>query len=455
MSKNQTSSIVVILGFTLFALFFGAGNLIFPVMLGQMSGTNVWIAVAGFIVTGVGLPLLGVLAFSFAGSGDLRTISNRVHPVFGLVFTTTLYLAIGPLFAIPRTGTVSYEVGIKPFITNVDSPVPLAIFTVLFFGITCYFSLNSSKIVDLMGKVLTPLLLTSISILIITALLNPVNRLYAPVDSFEKSAFFKGFQEGYLTMDALASFVFGIFIIQAIREKGITEKKQAMVISLKAALLAAALLAIIYASLAYIGAGSVATLGYLENGGLVISRVAELYFGSFGQLLLGGIVVAACLTTSVGLITSCASYFHQLIPAVSYRKFAILFSLLSGIFANVGLTELISISVPVLTTIYPVAIVLMVLVFLNRFIDGKSNIYLTSIVFTLFVSIFDGLTAAEIHFPVINHLFSEWLPLYDVGLGWTLPAIIGGLIGSLIEWIKSKKHFQYKGITIQKNTSYK
>ena len=293
MGKQQGSNTLAI-GFMLFALFFGAGNLIFPVMMGQLSGTNSWEANLGFVVTGVGLPLLGVLAFGFSGKSDLQSLASRVHPIFGVVFTVALYLAIGPLFAIPRTGSVSYETGIKPLLGGTDSSIPLLIFTIIFFAVTCFFSLNASRIVDIVGKVLTPLLLIFIGVLIVTAFTKPMGEFQAPTTNYESYSFFTGFQEGYLTMDTLASFVFGIIVINAVRERGAKTKKEVMVSTAKAGLIAAALLAIIYTALTYMGASSVEELGYLENGGAVLSGIANYYFGSYGGVLLGLIVIAAC-----------------------------------------------------------------------------------------------------------------------------------------------------------------
>lgn len=427
MQKQKKSSTLAI-GFMLFALFFGAGNLIFPVMMGQMSGTNSWAANAGFVVTGVGLPLLGVLAFGFSGKSDLHTLASRVHPLFGAVFTTVLYLAIGPLFAIPRTGSVSYEVGVKPLLGESDSAIALLLFTIIFFAVTCFFSLNSTKIVDIVGKILTPLLLLFIAILIVTAMVKPMGEFSVPTEGYLSNSFFKGFREGYLTMDTIASFVFGIIVVNAIKEHGARTRKELMQSTLKSGLIAAGLLAIIYTALTYIGARSVERLGILDNGGAALSGISNYYFGSYGGILLGLIVIAACLTTSIGLVSACAAYFHKMVPFVSYKKFIVILSLFSAIFANVGLMTLIEISIPVLTAIYPVAICLIFLTFTHSLFKGRQAVYIVSITFTFIVSLFDGLKAAGIQFEIVNTIFSV-LPLYSVGIGWLVPAIAGAFIG--------------------------
>lgn len=429
LSSKVPFSFIVIIGLMLFALFFGAGNLIFPPMLGQSAGMNIWIANAGFLVTGVGLPLLGVLAFGFSGKDDLQSLASRVHPVFGIVFTIVLYLAIGPLFAIPRTGNVSFEIGVKPFLSENSGPVPLLIFTIIFFSITCLFSLNPAKIVEIVGKILTPIKLTFIGILVVVAIIHPIGDFQAPVKSYTIQPFFNGIKEGYLTMDTLASFVFGIIIINAIKEKGAKTKKQILIVCGKAAAIAAFILATIYTALSYMGASSVEKLGLLDNGATVLAKVSDYYFGTYGGVLLGVMITIACLTTSIGLVSSCSSFFHKLFPKVPYKTIAISLSIFSAIVANVGLTQLIAISVPVLTAIYPLAIVLIFLTFFHSLFSGRAEVYQGSLLFTFIISFFDGLNGVGIHLSSINNFFNAILPMYEVGLGWIIPAIVGGFLG--------------------------
>ncbi|PJN88388.1 branched-chain amino acid transport system II carrier protein [Bacillus sp. mrc49] len=441
-SNKVPSSFIVVIGFMLFALFFGAGNLIFPPMLGQSAGMNVWIANAGFLVTGVGLPLLGVMALGFSGKDDLQSLASRVHPVFGIVFTTVLYLAIGPLFAIPRTGNVSFEIGVKPFLPENPGPLPLIIFTIIFFTVTCLLSLNPAKIVEIVGKVLTPIKLTFIGILVVVAFVHPIGDFQAPASNYTIQPFFNGFKEGYLTMDTLASFVFGIIIINAIKAKGATTKKQIMIVCGKATAIAAIILATIYTALSYMGASSVEKLGHLDNGGIVLAKVSDYYFGSYGGILLGLMITVACITTSVGLITSCSTYFHKLFPNLPYKTIAISLSVFSAIVANIGLTQLIAISVPVMTAIYPLAIVLIFLTFFHSLFKGKPEVYQGSLLLTFIVSLFDGLSGAGIHISFIDTFFNAILPLYGAGLGWIIPAIVGGVVGYASSLIRPSHNHQ-------------
>ncbi|MCZ0874300.1 branched-chain amino acid transport system II carrier protein [Peribacillus sp. AS_2] len=436
MSQKAPLSFVIVTGLMLFALFFGAGNLIFPAMLGQSAGTNLWSASLGFIITGVGLPFITILAFGFSGKNDVQSLASRAHPLFGIIFTVVLYLSLGPLFALPRTGSVSYEIGIKPFLSNDVGFLPLLIFTIIYFGIACLLSINPSKMFDIVGKILTPLLLIFIGILIVVAIINPMGEIQSPVADYSDNSFFKGFKEGYLTMDTLAAFAFGIIVINAIKDRGITSRKEVLGFCLKAGLIAATLLVIVYTSLVYVGATSVEKLGQLGNGGDVLAQASNHFFGPAGAVLLGLIVIAACLTTSIGLITACATYFNKILPAVSYKSYVVIFSVFSAAVANVGLTKLISITVPVLTALYPVAIVLIVLTFFHSLFKGKSEVYLGSLLLTAIISIMDGIVASGIKLDAVSDLFTQYLPLYSVGVGWVIPAIIGGVLGYMVYLLK-------------------
>lgn len=421
------------IGLLLFALFFGAGNLVFPAMMGQIAGDQYWKANMGFLITGVGLPLLGTMALGFSGSKNLLALTSRVHPWFAFSYTTLLYLTIGPLFAIPRTGSISYEIGIKPYIETEYSSLGLAVFTLLFFGVTLLLSINPARMVEIVGKMLTPLLITCIALLAIASIAAPIGEPQEPESGYAFQAFFNGFQEGYLTMDALAAFVFGILVIDAIRAKGVTERKSVLSICFQAALLASAMLAVIYTSLTYIGASSVSSFGILANGGEVLSLVTNHYFGTFGGFVLGIIVLLACLTTSIGVTTACSSYFLKIIPGISYRSICIVLSVVSALLANIGLEQLIHFSVPVLTILYPLAIVLIILTFLHPLFKGKRDVYRVSLLLTFLVSLVDGLEDTPIGIEQLHDFFNQYLPLYTIGLGWLIPACAGVLIGLLLQ----------------------
>ncbi|MED3570791.1 branched-chain amino acid transport system II carrier protein [Cytobacillus praedii] len=431
MNSNLSTKQIMAVGLMLFALFFGAGNMIFPPFLGQDAGTHVWTAIIGFLITGVGLPLLAIIAI--ARVGDVQTMASRVHPVYGVIFTVIMYLVIGPLFAIPRTGTVSYEIGVIPFLSEnaVNSPWPLIIFSIVFFAITAWLAMNPTKLVDTIGKILTPALLIILALIVIKALITPLGEPQAPVGPYADGAFFKGFIEGYSTMDTIAALVFGIIVITSIQGLGVSNKKSITKICVQAGLIAAAGLALVYLSLAYIGSTAPDAIGIQENGGALLSKAADHLFGSFGSIILALAIVFACLTTSIGLVSACATYFNKLMPRFSYKTIVLIFSIFSMIIANIGLTQLIAFSVPVLVIIYPLAIVLIVLSFFHNFFKGYSLVYIVALIPTGIISIIDGLKAAGLNISALTDALG-FLPLFNQGIGWVVPAIIGALIGYFI-----------------------
>ncbi|HLR71041.1 MAG TPA: branched-chain amino acid transport system II carrier protein [Pseudogracilibacillus sp.] len=438
-NKLKLSSHMAI-GFMLFALFFGAGNLIFPAQLGQHAGTSLGPAAIGFLITGVGLPLMGVLAMGFSGSKNLQELASRVHPAYGVFFTVLLYLTIGPFFAAPRTGTVAYEVGIAPFVAEGSHQMGLLIFTIIFFAIALLFSLFPARLVDNIGKILAPALVVLLAILLLFALANPMGDIQSPEEAYENGAFVTGFLEGYNTMDALASLVFAIIIISAIRSLGVTSNKRIFAEAAKSGIIATVLLALIYVGIAYIGATSTTVLGIFDNGAPVLSGAAAHYFGTFGTVILAAVIILACLTTAIGLITANAEYFNTLFPNISYKSFVVIFSLLTFSVANFGLSNIISFSIPVLMFLYPLAIVLMLLTFLSPLFNHSQLVYRATIGVTFLISIVDGFVALCDSLGIeyfswlvpIMSLYENILPLYGQGLGWLLPAIIMIIVTGLI-----------------------
>ncbi|QWH32127.1 branched-chain amino acid transport system II carrier protein (plasmid) [Bacillus mycoides] len=431
MKQSLTFKETIPIGLMLFAIFFGAGNMIFPPLLGYSSGTNIWISISGFVVSSIGLPLLAIAAISLFG-GNVSTLASRIHPACGVIIPLIIYLAIGPFFAIPRTGTVSYEMAVAPFLSTTmqNQWYILLLYTFIYFGITFYLSLNPSKLVDRIGKYLTPLLLIMISIIIVKAISSPVGSISTPSASYQESPFFKGFIEGFLTMDALAALVFGIIVINAIKEKGVTNKKSIAKSTIVAGLIAALGLSIIYISLAYIGATS-QTFGTFENGSVLLTNVVQHLFGQYGLSLLGITMLFACLTTSVGLVSACGRFFTTLFPKISYNKIILIICLFSFGVSNLGLSMLIKLSLPILIVIYPVAIVLIILAFFDRFIKDKQAVYVGSVLGALLISIVQGLETAELASDSLL-TFMQYVPLYNEGMGWILIALLGSLIGFMI-----------------------
>ena len=429
MSKKLPISYVVILGMMLFAMFFGAGNLIFPAILGQEAGTNVVLAMSGFILTGILLPLTAFLSLVYSGKDDVEELAARVTPWFGLIFAVVMYLAIGPFFAIPRTGTVAFEIGIKPFSGSVGESTSLLIFTVIFFSIACGLSLFSGKVVDVVGKYLTPLKILLISLLVAVAVLFPMGVIREPTTKFTSDVFGKGFKEGYLTLDGIGAFALVPVIVNAAKSKGTTSLKHISEGITKAVIVTGALLLIMYSALSYMSASSVDVIGYQSNGGEVLAKVCHYYFGLYGSLILAAMITIACMTTAIGLLSSCALYFNKILPKVSYKQFIILFSVFSFAVSNLGLTSLLKVSEPVLNGIYPIGICLVILLLSDRLFKGNKRVYQLAILFSAIIGFFDGFKVAGISVFGISEKLDSTLPLSSFGLGWVVPAAVGALIG--------------------------
>lgn len=442
--KTLTIKESITVGLMLFALFLGAGNIIFPPYLGQLAGQNILPAIIGFLLTGVGLPLLGILAIAKAG-GDLQTIAGRVNPYFGLIFTFIVYLTIGPFFGIPRTATVAYEIGVFPFLSENagNSSWSLLIFSIIFFTITVLFAFNPTKLVDRIGKILTPILIVIIGSLAVKSVISPMGTIREAVGSFKTEAFFESFLQGYLTMDAIAALVFGIVIIQSIRAKGVSDKGTIVKTTILAGIIAAVGLAAVYLSLSFIGVTSVEAIGYHDNGGTIIALASRVLYGELGGIILAAAIFFACLTTSIGLVTATAQFLNKIFPKLSYVTYVFIFAGFSTIIANIGLTQLISVSLPVLLMIYPLAIVLVILSFVDTLFDRQPFVYIMVLCVTAAISILDGLKAAGIQFEKINELLS-FLPLYEQGIGWVTPAFAAAMIGFIIHRVKSKKATSFK-----------
>lgn len=438
-TKLPFSSYLVI-GVMLFALFFGAGNLIFPAQLGQYAGSNLWPAVIGFLITGVGLPFLGVLAMGFSGSRNLQDLATRIHPVYAVIFTSLLYLTIGPFFAAPRTGAVAYDIGIAPFISEGYTQIGLVIFTLIFFGLTLWLSLNPAKIVDNVGKVLSPGIIILLLGLLVMVVVNPMGTIGTPQGAYADGAFMKGFTEGYNTMDALAALVFGIIVINVLQSMGVTSKRGILAATAKTGAVATAFLALIYVGIAYLGATSVEQFGLFDTGGPVLSEAASYYLGTFGLVLLAIVIILACLTTAIGLVTACGEYFHTLLPKVSYKVFVIIFTVFCFVVANFGLANIITYSIPVLMFLYPLAVVLMLLTFTSPLFKHARLVYVAATTVAFLISTVDGLKTLcqllEIDYfgwlaPIIT-FYENVLPLYKDGLGWLLPVLVVMLITGVI-----------------------
>ncbi len=420
MTKNT-----FVVGFMLFAIFFGAGNLIFPPKLGFESGADFWIATIGFVITGVGLPLLGIIV-SASYKGGYKAALQRIHPWFSLLFLVAIYLTIGPFFAIPRTAATAYEIAILPFLGE-QTPISLLIFTLVYFTLAIWIGLNPSKMVERIGSILTPLLLIAVLALVISGIIllsnnsSSANVMEAPMVN--------GILAGYNTMDALASVAFSVIVINAIKNKGFSDEKALSKQTAMAGVIAAILLALIYLSIGWIGnklpisAEVVTDLAAKKQdlGTYILNVAATQAFGDLGRTLLGAIVSLACLTTAIGLIVSVSEYFNEIFPKISYKTYAIICTLIGFGLANQGLSAVISKSIPVLLVLYPIAMSVIFLLLLNLFVQLPLLALRTSLILVTFVSILS----------IAGVSFTENLPLKAYSMEW-LPFAVGGLLIGII-----------------------
>lgn len=434
--KKLSKKDLLLVGLMLFSLFFGAGNLIFPPFLGQSAGVKTGAAITSFFITAVGFPVLGIVAV--AKSGGLTQLAKRVNPVFAGIFTVLIYLSIGPCLGIPRAGSLPFEMAVAPYLPQgVSKTLALLLFTLAFFIVAYWLSLSPAKLVDRMGKVLTPALLLLILVMFVGALFKPLGSYGEATGGYAASPFVKGFLDGYLTMDTIAALNFGIVIALAIKSKGIKDEKVVVSTSIKAGLIAGTLLVIIYLMLAHLGAVSGGRFGGTDNGAQTLTNVTTYIFGKPGAVLLAVIFTLACLTTCVGLITSCSQYFSTLTKRISYKNWVRILSVSSMTLANMGLTKILAISVPVLVAIYPIAIMLIVLAMLDNLFKESSIVYGLTILFTGVISIVDALGQVGIRLGFVSNLCSL-LPLYAEGLGWVVPAIVGMVLGAAFKLLKEK-----------------
>lgn len=438
-----------IIAVMLFGMFFGAGNLIFPVQMGQTAGSQSWVAFIGFAITGVGLPLLGIAALGISRSNGLLELSSKVGKGYGKFFTCALYLTIGPLFAIPRCASTAFTIGIEPLANLGDkSWILLLIFSLAFFGAVLAFSLYPGKILTWIGKILTPTFLVFFAVLLVVALASPSASVseVAPSGGYADNAFFTGFLEGYNTLDALASLAFGIVVVDVIRGLGVREPASIAKNTVFSGIFSCAIMAVIYLATTIVGAQSRGLFGIADNGGIALAQIANRYLGTAGLIILAITVTFCCLKTAVALVTSCAEGFTGVFPkGPSYRVWAIAFTAFAFAIANLGLSAIISYSLPVLMFLYPLTIVLILLALFGKFFNHDKRVYAFTIGFTFVGSVYDLL--ANLPAVVKNALaldkilpaVGKFLPLSSKGMGWIVPAAIGLIIGLVLYFVSKRK----------------
>ncbi|WP_102401059.1 branched-chain amino acid transport system II carrier protein [Haloimpatiens massiliensis] len=422
MSKKNKDALVV--GLALFAMFFGAGNLIFPPELGMQSGSKWMLSTVGFFLTGIGMPLLGIMAVSRAG-GSIDKLCSKVSPTFSKILGTIIVLCIGPFLAIPRTGATTFEMGIKQIFPGLNS----IIFSIIYFSITLFFVLKPSEIVDKIGKILTPILLGVLALIIFKGISSPIAKPGVP---FIKSAFSTGFVGGYQTMDAMGSILMAGIVLKSLVDKGYKEPKVQMKLAFKSSLIAALGLAFVYGGLLYLGATANTVFPQNITKTQLVMNIAASTLGGFGSIALAICVTLACLTTSIALTATTGNYFNELTKGkVSYEKIVIITTVISAILANVGVEKIVRLSMPVLVAVYPITIVLIVMNMFDNLIQNKGA-YIGAVYGALFVSLFDAMSALGFNTSFIGK-FMNIIPLSEQGFAWIVPSIIGAILFSLMK----------------------
>lgn len=433
------------LSLMLFAMFFGAGNMIFPPMLGYLGGENFFQGTLGFVFIDAGLSILGIAAIVLVGT-KMDDLARLVGPRFSIFVGVTIYLLIGPLFALPRTGTVSFEIAVIPFIGENAGILPSLIFTALFFLVTYFLSVNPSKVVDIVGKYLTPILLISIAVIFILSVVNPVGEIGTAEGDYATIPFFKGMVEGYLALDGMAALAFAIVVINGIKDMGVKESSNIVKYTLISGIFAGIGLGVVYLALSFVGAQTSMEDGVFTNGGQLLASVVYRLLGSGGNVILGLAVMLACLTTSIGLATSFSDYFNEILPKYSYKTILRVVCIFSFLISNVGLTQMITITLPLLIAIYPPTIVLVIFSFAKKYIGDNHEAYVLGMLFAFIMGAFDGLKAAGIDIGVLGD-FAAKFPFFELGIGWIVPAIIGGIIGMLPFVNFLEKHPEAEAVT--------
>lgn len=406
----------------LFGLFFGAGNLIFPPMLGYNSGNVTLTSFAFFALTAVLFPILGVIAV--AKTDGLQNLANRVHPTFALVYTLAIYLSIGPGLVIPRAGTVPFEMAISQYLPQ-DFDVTLArlVYIFIFFLISYFVALSPSSLVQSTGKFLTPVLIGFIVLLFVGVLFNNPGLIASPKGVYADSPAVQGFIDGFNTMDAVAALNFGLVIAATIRRYKVEDKNDVVEYTKKSGFVAGAVLLIVYAMLTFVGVQVSGSEQTFENGAQVLTYVSHYVFGDLGAAVVIFIFTLACLTTSIGLIVSISEYFATLSSKVTVRQWTAAIAFFSFVLGNFGLNTLLAFSVPVLLAIYPFSLVLIVMGVLHDKVKFTRASYITAAVTTMVFSTVAVLKTQNVVLPLVTNLF-ESLPFAKSGLEWVLPTLI-------------------------------
>ncbi|MBQ6293574.1 MAG: branched-chain amino acid transport system II carrier protein [Lachnospiraceae bacterium] len=420
MSQKRSKFDFIVVGFALFAVFFGAGNLIFPPYLGLESGTKWFPALTAFVVADAGLAIMTVLAIVRLGTD--HDLLGRLPKRVGLLCMDIVMAIVGPVLCIPRTCATTFEMGAHVLFPNLSS----WIFGLLFFAVVAVLTIRPGKVVDIVGKYLTPMLLITIAVLCIKGLATPIGDIVSPQPDFQTLK--EGFLNGYQTMDVLGALAITIVIMKTVQDKGYNDKRSQMRVIGRAGIVAGIALFLVYGGLAYLGATTSnmklsSEIGHTE----LVVLVTFLLLRRFGVVLLALIVFFACLTTAVGLVSSASTYFSERLKGrVSYTALVLVICVFGMLISNVGISTMISLASPMLSVLYPLLLTQVFLSFFSEKIK-KNGVFIGAAVGAVIPMLLDVAYGFGLPFGFITKL-----PLYSLGFVWVIPAVIGGLIGAMI-----------------------
>lgn len=424
--KKKFGADSIVVGFALFSMFFGAGNVIFPPYLGFGAGTQ-W--VNGFLfyfIADIGLALFAL--FTLLKVGGSENITGRIGSVASNILMSAIILCIGPMVAIPRTAATTFEMSVAPLISGV-SPV---IFSVAFFIVVLLLSIRQSAVIDVVGKVLTPALLIGLLVLIIKGIISPLGSIVNPhVDS--SFVIVNGIKSGYQTMDVLAALAFGIIILKSAQEKGYSDARESSKMIRAAAVIAGVLLLIVYFGLTYLGATSASLFSLGISRAELVIGIVERLLGKTGLVIFAVVVALACMTTAVALVSSAASFFEKLTKGrLSYAALVIIICVSSAVISNLGLDRIVAVASPILDIVYPPTLVLIAL---SWFGDRLSRgVYRWAVIGALIASVLSTLSLYGVSVPIVNTL-----PLASLGLGWIVPAAGFGIVAYVISRLRKMR----------------
>ena len=429
--RSSGTAVLIATSLTLFSMFFGAGNLIFPPIMGASAGTNLAPAMIGFLLGGVALPVISIITIALSGT-DMRDLVSRAGTSFGIVFSVMVYLSIGAFYALPRTGAVSFSTAVAPLI-GTKSLTASIIFSFIFFGIAFYLCWNPGTIIDNLGKILTPILLGLLVLLVFLCLASLPASHDAPTGEYAATPLAAGLLEGYMTMDSIAALAFGIIVVTSLGHTGGGIGAKVVRRTSTAAIIAGSLLAVVYVGLGLIGHVIPNAQSYSD--GATLADAAQMTMGWPGQIVFGLIVLTACMTTAVGLIAAASEFFHRLLPAISYRAWMIVFTIISFVLASAGLSSVLAIAVPIITFLYPIAITIVFLTIATHPLRLATPALWTFRLGTWMAAAWSAATTLA-HVGVYpEHINSVlmWSPLQANQLGWILPTVIAAAIGACID----------------------